>query len=191
MPPTNAPQDRKPRKTASRRTSPEPTRIEVGSSEDKYSATSWGSQVGAAEDLLMPSGQLALVKRPGIEGLIKTGVLNDLDSLTAIVESKHMGSQRETAKNLMQDVGAIESLIHAVDRVVCNVVVKPQVFMTPNDITSRKDGIVYADMIDLQDKMHIFQFAVGGLEYLERFRQQSEAPVGNLESRENVSRPTE
>lgn len=180
MPPTT-PQDRKPaRKRAA--ALPKETRVEVSEADAKYQATAWGSNLGLAEDLTMPSGQVALVKRPGVEGLIKAGVLNDLDSLTGLVDSTHLNKGAVNVKSLTGDTKNLENVLHVVDRVVCHVVMKPSVFMTPNDPTRRQAGVVYCDMIDVNDKMFIFNYAVGGTRDFEQFRKESEAAMGSVDA---------
>lgn len=151
--------------------------------EDRYAATSWGS---GGEDLRMPSGQLAHVRKPGVQGLINAGVLHSLDSLSGIVDGVVKKAEgKVTAEDvdvqaLLADPSKLEAMIHVIDRVVCHVVLKPTVHMTPNDVTRRKPGVIYADMIDFEDKMFIFNFAVGGTREVARFREESALPVGGL-----------
>lgn len=152
--------------------------------EDRYAATSWGT---SGEDLRMPSGQLAHVRKPGVQGLINAGVLHSLDSLSGIVdgivkkaEGKKVSADDVDTKALLEDPAKLESMIHVIDRVVCHVVLKPTVHMTPNDRTRRKDNLIYADMIDFEDKMFIFNFAVGGSRDIARFREESSLPVGGM-----------
>lgn len=191
MPPTT-PQDRKPKKAAPRKRAAARVEVETIDPNDKYAATTWGSQLGGAEDLTVPSGQMCLVKRPGVEGLMKAGVLHDLDSLSQIVDSKHVKrvqgkpDEIDTA-SLMQSPENIDNVLHVVDRVICYVVMKPQILMTPNDPTSRVQGRVYADMIDIVDKMFIFQYAVGGVRGLEPFREQLNEALGDMGSFEEVA----
>lgn len=169
---------------------------------DPYAPTAWGnSEVGGLTDLTVPSGQLCLVRRPGIEGLLKEGVLRDIDSFTALVNTKHVervkgkkGKPSDRAKKskdttadeiaeLLKDPDKMVNVMHTVDRVVCHVVVKPSIQMTPNDPTSRKAGVVYADMVELTDKMFIFNFVVGGSRDIERFLDESQGAVGDLDAR--------
>lgn len=158
--------------------------------DDKYAATQWGSSVEGQIELTVPSGQLCLVRRPGVEGLLKAGVLHNIDSLTALVNEKHVtrvkgkkgkdkGAEIDIM-SLMKDQKGLENVLHTVDRVVCHTVIKPHVEMTPNDVTRRKDGVVYTDMIDLMDKMFIFQFVVGGTRDLESFRGEFGTAVGDM-----------
>ncbi len=178
------------KKTTRKPATPIPTKDDPTS---KYAPDAWLSGgVGGMEDLEVPSGQVCLVRRPGLEGLIKAGVLHNIDSLSAIVGNEHVkktkkGSQNEINVNtLLKDPKALEEILYTVDKVICHCVVKPEVHVTPNDVTSRKDGVVYADMIDIQDKMYIFNFVVGGTRDLETFREGSLGAVAGLETGEGV-----
>jgi hypothetical protein len=166
--------------------------------EAKYAPDAWlhgGS--GAQEDLVVPSGQTCLVKRPGLEGLIRAGVLREVDSLSAIVSSKHIKKSKKgqpdkvDAQSILKDPAALDEIMHTVDKVVCHCVVLPQVHMTPDDATRREPGVVYADMVGLEDKMFIFNFVVGGTRDLESFRGGLDVAVGGLEAGEGVPLPSE
>lgn len=179
------PQDRRPaKKTTSRRSSATRT-SPVGDGEDKYAPSSWGAGTSGetVEDLLCPSGQLALVRRPGVEGLLKAGILHQLDSLTALVQQNLDGKNASTEAaldDMMRDPEKLANMMRIIDKVVCYVVVKPEVQTTPDDITRRQDGVVYADMVDLEDKLFILNYAVGGTRDLERFRSEHTAGMGAL-----------
>lgn len=178
----------------------------VDPNQDPYAPTAWGSsEVGGLTDLTVPSGQLCLVRRPGIEGLLKEGVLRDLDSFTALVNKEHVervkgkkgkpsdrapkkGKTSEDIGELLKDPNKLANVMHTVDRVICHVVVKPAIQMTPNDPTSRKVGVVYADMVELVDKMFIFNFVVGGSRDIERFLEESNGALGDLDAGQAVER---
>ena len=185
------PQDhRPPRKRTTKKLSPPlvaaPPALTSGGDDARYAPTTWGTAPGTfLEDLVVPSGQLCQVRRPGVEGLIKAGVLHDIDSLTAMVEDKHVkrakGQPQIDVDSVMKDPGALDNILHVTDRVVCYVVVQPRIEMTPNDPTTRKSGVIYADMVDLEDKMFILNFAVGGTRDFERFRGELEGHVRGVD----------
>lgn len=54
----------------------------------RYAPTAWGTE--PLMDLECPSGQLCQVRRPGVAGLVKAGVLDSLDSLSALVKTEHV-----------------------------------------------------------------------------------------------------
>lgn len=189
MPPTaRQPQDRRPaKKTAPKKARSTTVEVVNVDPDDKYAATTWTSPEGEMTDLTVPSGQLCLARRPGVQGLMKAGILHDLDSLSGIVDKQHIKRvegkpDQVDVASIMNDPRQLEAVMHTVDRVVCYVVVKPQILMTPNDPTSRVPGRVYADMVDLMDKMFILNFAVGGVRGLEPFREQFEEAMGGLGS---------
>jgi len=168
---------------------------------EQYAATAWGggsSSIG--EDLVVPSGQRCLVRKPGVETLIKAGVLHSVDGLTNLVDelvdraenrgpkkpSDHQKKNAKTEttpvdiKSIITDPNKFAQMTHLIDRVVCFTVLKPEVHMTPNDVTSRKNGVIYADMIDFEDKTFIFNYAVGGSADIAQFRKESRELVGDL-----------
>lgn len=149
----------------------------------KYAPTQWGT-VGQSEDLEMPSGQLALVRRPGLQKLMQAGVLNNMDVLTKIVQSDHVQKTgavgMDQITDLLNDPQKIDEMMRVIDKIVVYCVVQPELHMTPDDVTNRVPGRVYADQVELDDKMFIFQFAMGGTRDLDRFRKESEVAVGSL-----------
>jgi hypothetical protein len=176
-----------------RRTTPQQESDAAGGA-DKYAPSAWGSSsIGNVEDLLCPSGQLCAARRPGVEGMMKAGILNNVDALSALVQSEHIQrveggaatrDERDVAatlKNLLSEPNKFNEMVHMVDRVVCHVVVHPELHMTPNDPTSREPGFIYCDMVDLEDKMFIFNFAVGGTRDIETFRKERDSAMGSLE----------
>lgn len=165
--------------------------------ESKYAPTAWGSQ-GGQHELTLPSGQVILTKRPGPQGLMEAGLLEALDTLSAIVDGELIPKAEGQAPELkldpaklMQDPAKLESMLHMMNRIVAYVVIEPQVKMTPNDITNREPGIVYTDQIDMDDKSFILQFAMGGTKDLETFRAQSAAAVGSMGALPAASDATE
>lgn len=193
MPPTT-------RKTAAAKRSGNPARRnapekpEPVDPQDKYAPTTWLSQgLGVLEDLELPTGQLVLVRRPGVEGLMKAGVIKNLDSLTSIVakhiqtvEGKNGPQQELNISDLMEDQ-KLDEIVHVIDKVLCYCVVKPQVVPTPNDVTLKVPGVVYTNMIDLLDKMFVFNYVVGGTRDLESFRGELNELLGDVEAGAGVS----
>lgn len=171
------------KRSADKKTTSAPRR----ETKDKYAPTRWGGEEYI--DLEVPSGQLCQVRRPGVEGLLKAGILHDMDILTPlIVEHREVAEGKrkkeaadESLAELAKDPAKVDSMMHLLDRVVCYAVVQPPLEMTPNDPTRRESGVVYADMVDLGDKMFILNYAVGGSKDLQRFREESEATLGDVQ----------
>lgn len=159
--------------------------------EDKYAATAWGAQ--SYEELRVPSGQLCLIRRPGMQAMIKAGILNDLDSLTALVSTELLDDGKpansvkpEAIRDILKDTKKAESMFHMLDKVLCFAVVKPEIVMTPNNRTSMKNGVIYAESVDLEDKMFILNFAMGGTRDVETFRKESTDVVASVDDGESV-----
>lgn len=164
--------------------------------EDKYAVTAWGGP--QLEDVTVPSGQLCLCRRPGIEVMIKAGILNDMDSLTSLVMTEHLddGQTKNTVKpeamiEIMKNPKKAESMFHMLDKVVCFIVVKPEIHMTPNNRNSMKPNLIYAETVDLEDKMFLMNYAVGGTRDVERFRQESGLVVADMDDVASVPLPSE
>lgn len=161
--------------------------------DDKYAPNAWlANGVGTLEDLTVPSGQICLVRRPGLEGLMKAGVLRNVDNLSALVNERHIKKNKKGSSpsvnvdSVMRDPQALENIMHTVDKAVCFCVVKPEIVMAPNDVTSRVPGVVYTDMVDIEDKMFIFNYVVGGTRDLETFRGGLDESVGGVAAVEGV-----
>jgi hypothetical protein len=177
---------------------------------DKYAPTAWGQLY--LHDLEVPSGQLCQVRRPGVEGLMRENVLPRIDRLTDLVDKKHVRRVREGKQisdsidlaSLAADQDQLLELLSIADRVVEAIVVQPlilrpvvrgehgelmldadgkEIMLQPAD---RQPGVVYTDYIDANDRMFIFNYAVGGSADLERFRQQSAKLIGSLGTGEDM-----
>lgn len=185
------------KRAATRRTYSPAASGPQSASQDRYAPTAWGSTSGMPEDLELPSGQVCLVRRPGTQGLIAAGVLQNVDSLTRLVNEKHInrvaakgrGQEAKTEidmTSLMDDPEGMAEIVRVVDKVVIHCVLAPQVFSTPDDVTRREKGVIYADMIDLTDKMFLFQYVVGGTRDLESFRTELNEVLGGLGAEQGV-----
>ena len=136
-------------------------------------------------DLALPSGNVCRAVRPGAQGLIKAGLLDSMDQLTALVQNEHIDSKdpRKLAK-------AVEALsvnkdqllqgLEMVDKCVAYVVQEPKVYLEPPAGEERDPERIYADEVDLEDKMFIFNWAVGGTSDLKSFREESQQLLGGL-----------
>lgn len=102
---------------------------------NRFKATAWGAE--HLIDLEMPSGQLAQVRRPGVTGLIKAGLLDGLDTLTSLVKTEHIDRVKkgeggpakavtsEDVKLLSQDTGRLLKALDLMDSITEYVVVQP------------------------------------------------------------------
>lgn len=188
MPPSNTRSGNPARRTTKTAPVADPSTADLS---DRYAPSAWlAGGVGTTEELVTPTGQLCLVRRPGVQGLMKAGILQNVDTLSAIVSEKHIkrveGKVEIDASSFMNDEERMAEVMRVVDKVVCYCVVKPEVQTTPDDVTRRQNGVIYADMIDLMDKMFIFQYIVGGTRDMESFRGQFDELLGGLATGEAV-----
>lgn len=170
----------------------------------------WASTtpLNGVEFVTLPSGQTAHLKRIGLEGVIAQGLLGEFDTLTDYVGKQHVRrvkggktADHETvnAESLMKDPKALAKIVFLIDRATPLVVDSPKVLlhltfeadgstlMIP--AAEREPGAIYTDQVPLEDKMYIFNYAIGGTRDLERFRSQVDEAVGHTPDGEDVQRP--
>lgn len=186
-------------------------------SKKKTYGSSWKSNL---TDLDLPSGENCQVRRPGVQGLIKAGVLESFDTLSNIVAGTTVPRAQgkpvvddKAAKDLMSDPTKFSEMMTVVDKIVLYVVTEPK--LTSDKVEIKENGaprqegepatgvfrdildnerdlsLVYVDYVDTIDKMYIMNFAVGGTRDLEQFRTESEALVAGLQSGQAAEDETE
>lgn len=183
----------------------------VAKKADPYAPTAWGQSDmfdGTSEDVTVPSGQKCRVRRPGVKGLVAAGVLDHVDSLTKIVGEKHIQRAKGgridkiDVKDIVKNPEKVAEIIDVVDKVVCHVVVAPQLHRSPkckvcdrdidwhsympvegyhDPVVTLEEGKIYAFQVDMDDRMFILNFAVGGTRDLESFRSEREELLVGVE----------
>lgn len=163
-------------------------------------------------ELGLPSGETCLVIRPGVQGLIRMGILDSLDSLTSLVQTELIEAQdpRKAQKAVAALAERPEDLAKAMDlmdKVTECVVVEPSVvrpiqrddagkpiLLDGKEIplldSERDDEVFYTDDVDIDDKMFIFQYVVGGTNDLQQFRNESAELLGGVPTLQDVSLPS-
>lgn len=157
----------------------------------------------SVEFLTLPSGQTCSARRIGIESLLATGLLGEADSLTAYVDQKHIkrvnGKEPEVdVSSAMKDPKTLQQIVLLVDRITPFIVADPTVRSHVEDIdgggtrnipeAERDTEAVYTDQIPLEDKMFLFNFAVGGTRSADRFLGQSADAVAGVADVTDVPR---
>jgi hypothetical protein len=84
-------------------------------------------------DLELPSGEICQVKRPGVQGLIKAGVLHSLDTLTSIVQTETIPRaegkpvpKEKDIESIVNDPEKFSTMMETVDKIVLHVVTQPK-----------------------------------------------------------------
>jgi hypothetical protein len=142
----------------------------------------------APEDLPLPSGNVALVRRPGMQAFLTEGLIPNslIAPMMASLEEKDPSKQNDALKTIADEMltnaEGINDMLSLVDAVTVACVVKPKVLAAPEDEEDRDPELLYVDEVDLDDKMFIFNFASGGTRDIERFRAGSATAVADLEN---------
>lgn len=148
------------------------------------SAKEWKKSPRQGIELEVPSGNVALVRRVGMQAFLRKGMIpNSLRELA--FRAIRSGTVPEMTVAEMNEV-QIQELLEMIDGVVVYSVVEPAVAPVPADEDDRDDDILYVDEIDLDDKMFVFQFACGGTTDLGSFRAQSPGSLDGLPGGQNV-----
>jgi hypothetical protein len=166
------------------------------------------TRTGTVERVTLPSGQTADVKRLGMEGLVSAGLLNETDTLTSMIDQKHIrrvrgGKKADTDEinvgSLIKDPKALGKIMLLVDRATPHIVEKPPVKLHLEDLPDgstrlipddERDESVYTDQIGFEDKMFLFNYAIGGSADVDRFLDESSAAVAGVATKPSVRRPT-
>jgi len=132
-------------------------------------------------------------RRPGPQGLIKNGILDSLDSLSGIAGDSLLGdaeSMKSTAESLRSNPKKLVEMLDVIDKVTVLCVCDPKVSLPPEAGEERDPEVLYVDDVDLDDKMFIMQWAMGGTSDLETFRKETQQLVGNVETITGVPVPS-
>lgn len=176
-----------------------------GNKKNRTSAKGW-KKADEGEDLELPSGNIALVRRPGLERLIAADFIPDslLPMAENAVQQGKGGKPAEVkpaqTAEMVKDKKMVADVFLTMDRVAEMVVVEPKVVhhrrqaeddswveLTDEEKEAYEDkngdDFLWSDVVDFQDKAFIFQFVCGGTRNLERFREQTglamvDVPVG-------------
>lgn len=166
--------------------------------QNPYTPSVWGAK-SAFVDLTMPSGQVAQVRQPGVEHLISAGILDNADTLMAVVNGKvdkAQGKRPQAKKNdkpsLLDDPKKVVEVFGMIDKIVEHMVIQPPVRRPVVKLDDGKErpllpeerdqNAIYTDSISLGDRMFIFQYSVGGGEDLDAFRRQFAEGLGALQA---------
>lgn len=147
----------------------------------------WKGRANQSVELQMPSGNVALVRNPGMQAFLQAGIVpNELMPIIMdAIDDKKMPDLDE----MKGDPEKLVQILQLVDNILVYCVVEPPVSTVPEGGVTRDPEQLYADEVDMEDKMFIFQFAVGGTKDLETFREQSTAGVESLSAKSAVARP--
>lgn len=179
-------------------------------------------------DLDLPSGNVCQVRRPGMQGLIKAGILESMDVLTGLVQQvtlqKAEGKPEVSQEKMIENPESITQMLDILDDIVLYVVNRPKVIdkyetypaehpmagqrvktesgkfvLVPvsmrhedeSDEDSEEDPVIYVDDVDLEDKMFLMNYVVGGSRDLATFREATSQTLGGLHVGQESESPTQ
>lgn len=140
------------------------------------------------EPTLLPSGKYMVLKPTSLAAFLQTGTIpNSLMQMIQAAMSDKTGKKVDTqVAEMLKDPNGLKDLFEAVDAFICAVALEPRVYPTPTDESPRSDELLYADEVDLDDKMFVFTQAVGGVEEVAPFRPKPASGVGGVQPRKAV-----
>ena len=161
----------------------------------RSTAANWKSKsksVEDARDLLLPSGNVALVRRISPEAFLSSGMIPDAMQpiLEKSIRSKQ-GLPPQVEQELVGDPKMLKSIIELMDAALVAAVVEPRVVLSvPEGETLPEDCLLASD-VDFEDKAFIFNYSLGGSKDLARFRGESDNVVARLSTGVDIPLPAQ
>lgn len=166
--------------------------------------------------LELPSGNVCLARPVRPEAFLESGMIPDaLSGMIASAINSKKGLPPSKIEEITEDPAKMAAALELFDRALVFVVVEPQVEMPPIcdaegctetyaggqgvHISRKHPGyhkyvdpardpdILYADVVDMEDKQFIFQWAIGGSTDVSRFRDELESELAALQPGEGVA----
>lgn len=159
---------------------------------DRFAPSAWTRASIKPEEVTLPSGNVCLARRPGPAEILQSGLMPD--SLMPIINEairSGKGMPKDVEKDLLGDPQQLFELMEGMDKAIVAIVVEPPVLyhkelspegkwvLIPEDDRDT-EAYIYTDEIDEEDKMFLFNFAVGGTRDLDQFRRESAERLGNV-----------
>jgi hypothetical protein len=145
-------------------------------------------------EIELPSGNVAVIARPGLPALIAEGLLGDtLSSIAQSAVNNGKGLPQQDMAKLADDPEKVAAMLDAFDKVTARCWKSPAVIYYKANAGSiipegdRDPHLLYSDEVGLEDKMFTFQFVSGGDADLERFREQLTQSVDGVSAGEGVA----
>lgn len=140
----------------------------------------WKAPDKAGDLISLPSGNVVRCLRPGMDGFLELGIIPN--ALLPIVDAALTEHKVPTMEQVIEDQSTLVAAAKFTDDVVLHCVMEPKIYPTP-DVSNGEayePGRVYLENLTDEDKVFIFQFAVGGTRSVQRFRESQVADVAAL-----------
>lgn len=132
--------------------------------------------------LALPSGLMVRVRKmDSLKLLMSEGdIPNSLMKHVNLAIQDGVVNEKELADEL--DFDDLQQVQQLMDRITIECWVEPRIYPVPDDEANRIDDQLYIDEVDLEDKMFVFQWVMGGDTDVERFRQEHQATMDTMGS---------
>lgn len=163
--------------------------------ESATSAKSWKKRTKEGLLVRVPSGNTAFIRTPGMEVFLEQGLIPNA-LLPLITESFQRGGppKDEDLVGMLKDKEKLQEIIDMANAVTVYCCIDPVVEpipvygpehekagkVIPVGSKDRNEDLLYVDEVDFNDKMFILGTATGGVEALERFREEQNLDVGTV-----------
>lgn len=166
------------------------------------SASRWNDTI--THEVTLPSGNVCLVKRPGLPELLAANIFTDdtIDLITRGITNAQLRmegkpvleeeSDDEILNGVISSPDKIAKMFEMFDKTLVYAVVEPRVAYHKDDagniiqMKDRDPDIVYTDRVLEEDKIFIFQYVSGGSSDLTRFRETIDDALADLSNGEGV-----
>lgn len=150
------------------------------------SAAEWKQKSSLGTPVRVPSGNVALLKRPGMHVFLAKGMIPN--SLMAFV-NESIKKGKPNLDDFTATPETMKDLMDLTDAVTIECCIEPKVFAIPTDPKGnqmlaeyREADKLYVDEVDVDDKMFIFNYAVGGPSDVASFRKEFAATMDDLQA---------
>lgn len=169
-------------------------------------------------DVELPSGATCQARRPGVQGLLAAGVLDNFDQLTALIQTEHIDKKAvrppsaggkvevnaiEVGKALLADKAKMDAGFQLIDKLVAFVVTQPVVWIdyqlpdesdeafAKREHEAERDEALGISEVDLEDRLYLMNWAVGGTSDLAAFRERLAGSMAGMAAVQSVQDPAE
>lgn len=179
-------------------------------------ASEWQRGTVETTELTLPSGKVCLTKKPEsmqtflAKGMIPNSLMPIIEKALEEGKTGKAPDPKDVMEEVLKDPSQIAAMFELIDAIVVDCVISPKVMPEPKwtdadlqagrcqptevgqlieDERRPTGDFIWIDWVKVDDRMHIFQWAVGGTRDLEGFRSQQAAALASVESGEGVEVP--
>lgn len=142
----------------------------------------WAAEAeGALTEL--PSGKVVRMILPGMHEFVTLDLIPN--SLMPFVEEAiQAGGSKPMSQSQIKSMADNKQMLldasEAMDRIFVHCVTEPIFQMPPANREDREKGVLYVDMVGIQDKQFVFQRSMGGTVDLEQFRKEQSSVMETI-----------